>query len=80
MSVWLGQHAAVAQRRLLRLLQLLTPDTCVCVHRTANYKITGVGVEDLEVSFPWTAYLDHHEGACLARPFCAGWIGARGCL
>lgn len=30
--------------------------------RSANYKITGVGVEDLEVSFPWTAYLGHHEG------------------
>lgn len=36
-----------------------------CPNRTANYKVTGVGVEDLEVSFPWTAYLGHHEGELL---------------
>jgi hypothetical protein len=36
---------------------------CVLLyHRTANYKVTGMGVEDLEVSFPWTPYMGHHEG------------------
>lgn len=52
----------------LRELRVL----CVCCHvcccRTANYKMTGVGVEDLEVSFPWTAYMGHHEGQPLLLP------------
>ncbi|KAF8061410.1 hypothetical protein HT031_004501 [Scenedesmus sp. PABB004] len=26
-----------------------------------NFKVTGVGVEDLTVEFPWTPYLGHHE-------------------
>lgn len=42
-----------------------TTEACMCVllyHRTANYKVTGMGVEDLEVSFPWTPYMGHHEG------------------
>ncbi|KAF8061409.1 hypothetical protein HT031_004500 [Scenedesmus sp. PABB004] len=31
------------------------------LYRSFNFKVTGVGVEDLTVEFPWTPYLGHHE-------------------
>jgi hypothetical protein len=33
------------------------------LYRSFNFKVSGVGVEDLAIDFPWTPYLGHHEGA-----------------
>ncbi|KAF6249078.1 pectin lyase fold/virulence factor [Scenedesmus sp. NREL 46B-D3] len=31
------------------------------ISTSQNFKVTGVGVEDLTIEFPWTPYLGHHE-------------------
>jgi hypothetical protein len=55
----------ICQLLLLLLLLLcllrhaLPPFTCC---RSANFKVTGVGIEDLAIEFPWTPYMGHHEG------------------
>lgn len=41
------------------------------LYRSPNFKVTGVGIEDLTVEFPWTHYPGHHEGASRLAP--AGW-------
>jgi hypothetical protein len=42
----------------------------VCCCSSQNFKVTGVGIEDLTIEFPWTPYLGHHEGeAAAAVPF-----------
>ncbi|WIA31910.1 hypothetical protein OEZ86_002770 [Tetradesmus obliquus] len=31
------------------------------LYKSANFKVTGVGIEDLAIEFPWTPYMGHHE-------------------
>jgi hypothetical protein len=60
-----------AANKLLFACSGSPPDgRCCCCCRSNNFKVTGVGVEDLQIEFPWTPYLGHHEGKA-AQPAAA---------
>ena len=38
------------------------------LYRSPNFKVTGVGIEDLTVEFTWTHYRGTHEGESQVAP------------